>query len=69
MLATENAYDAAGRCVSRATAGSAMSETRTEDYGYNTRGELTSVPTLQDLINTSTWSTELCHDTKVEVVR
>ena len=36
------AYDAAGRRVQIARSGSAMSENRTDVYGYNSRGELTS---------------------------
>ena len=36
------AYDAAGRRVQIARLGSAMSENRTDVYGYNSRGELTS---------------------------
>jgi RHS repeat-associated protein len=35
-------YDAAGRRIKIARSGSAMSESRTDAYGYNVRGELTS---------------------------
>ena len=35
-------YDAAGRRVTITRSGSAMSETRTDEYGYNIRGELIS---------------------------
>ena len=40
------AYDAAGRRIEIVRSGSAMSESRTDAYGYNVRNELTSATTL-----------------------
>ena len=39
-------YDAAGRRTEIARSGSAMSESRTDAYGYNVRNELTSATKL-----------------------
>ena len=40
------AYDAAGRRIEIARSGTAMSESRTDAYGYNVRNELTSATKL-----------------------